>query len=191
MQPVLDAVAFERAQQRPAVRQVQHFPRGIGLDLKGLRSVGFGADERHALKTAFPADVSERRAVVKAGIAEVDQPRQLGARRIQRSRPPEQVHDRPRVFRLTFTRDAAGRQADRWAKLLDGRQAPIHRCQIPVNNPIPKDFAEIGLGIRAETHNFGKTIACCFWYLPFLSAYEISHSSSPVKNSTWAMPSLA
>src|SRR3990170_5398044 len=37
----------------------------------------------------------------------------------------------------------------------------------------------------------GSSIACCFWYLPFLSAYEIRQGSSAWKNSTWAIPSPA
>ena len=37
----------------------------------------------------------------------------------------------------------------------------------------------------------GSVTSCCRRYLPFLSAYEISHGSSLWKNSTCAMPSLA
>ncbi len=40
-------------------------------------------------------------------------------------------------------------------------------------------------------HTRGSSIVCCFWYLPFLSAYEMVHTSSASKKSTWAIPSLA
>ena len=44
---------------------------------------------------------------------------------------------------------------------------------------------------RAACYSRGSVKPCCFWYLPFLSAYETSHSSSLWKNSTCEMPSLA
>src|SRR3990172_1066728 len=44
---------------------------------------------------------------------------------------------------------------------------------------------------RVGRYNFGSSILCCFWYFPFLSAYEMRHSSSASKNKTWAMPSFA
>jgi len=40
-------------------------------------------------------------------------------------------------------------------------------------------------------YTLGRTIVVWRWYLPRLSAYETSHGSSPSKNNTWAIPSLA
>ena len=59
----------------------------------------------------------------------------------------------------------------RWPR----KSCPICRFQIP-------DFQ---IQIR------GSVTPRCFRYLPFLSAYETSHGSSPWKNSTCASPSLA
>ena len=51
---------------------------------------------------------------------------------------------------------------------------------------------EVGLSGRGwRGYIRGSVSPCCFWYLPFLSAYETSHTSSLWKNSTCAMPSLA
>ena len=37
----------------------------------------------------------------------------------------------------------------------------------------------------------GRVTPCCPWYLPPRSLYEVSHTSSLSKNSTWAQPSPA
>src|SRR5579872_5262440 len=44
-------------------------------------------------------------------------------------------------------------------------------------------------GVSAQI--FGNVTPCCPWYLPALSLYDVSGGSSPSKNTTCAMPSLA
>ena len=58
------------------------------------------------------------------------------------------------------------------------------RALQPANEPAAVDQ-------RRADQILGSVTPRCFWYLPFLSAYDTSHGSSPWKNSTCAMPSLA
>ena len=65
-----------------------------------------------------------------------------------------------------------------------------------------RDFIKAGLPValryryapprpQALELHLGRVTPVWPWYFPFLSLYDTSGSSSPLKNSTWAMPSFA